>query len=83
MMTRRSECLCDYIIPFCDAVVLSAGTLQVAVWKGALFTGCLISSKIGGDWLCGAEKEGIRDVFAKRGAAMTVVKLLAFPRARV
>lgn len=82
-MTRISEFLCDYIIPFCDAVVLSVGTLQVTVWKGALFTGYLVSSKIGGDWLCGAEMEGTRDVFAKRAAAMTVVKLLAFQRARV
>lgn len=45
---ERSQSLCDYIIPFCDAVVLSVGTLsggghllrlQIAVWKGALFAG--------------------------------------------
>ena len=64
--------LYDGVIPFCDAVVLPVETLQVAIWKGALFTGYLVSSKIRGGWLWVAEMEGIRDVFAKRAAATTV-----------
>lgn len=64
--------LYDDVIPFCGAVVLSVGTLQVAIRKGALFTRCLVSSETGGGWFWVADMEGVRDVFAKRAAVTTV-----------
>lgn len=73
--------MCDSVIPFCDAVVLSVGALQVVaatscicsllfVWE-LFFTGCLVSSKMGRLTVV-AEMEGVRDVSVKRAAAVTI-----------
>lgn len=66
--------MCDYIIPFCDAVVLSVGTLS-----GVVATSCVCRLLFGRelfllDWrkLAVGSRNGRRDVFAKRAAAMTI-----------
>ena len=73
--------MCDSVIPFCDAVVLSVGALQVVattscicsllfVWE--LF---LLDAWYHPRWgrlTVVAEMEAVRDVFVKRAAAVTI-----------